>query len=117
MSSPLRVTHAHGDRITVTEERGGIDLISHVYRAEAGGEPVPDPEVDTEQSGEPVPDPEVLVVGDCAEVRWTTPQGRRLTLRGGRSVVSREEHAALHSATLDGAAPPSPRLSESRLVP
>ncbi|MFJ1830506.1 hypothetical protein, partial [Streptomyces sp. NPDC088178] len=71
----------------------------------------------TGPTGEQVPDPEVDGAGDCAEVRWTTPQGRRLTLRGGRSVVSREEHAALYSATLDGAPPPSPRLSESRLVP
>ncbi|MFB6984969.1 PmoA family protein [Streptomyces sp. NPDC056304] len=38
MSSPLRITHAHGDRITVTEERGGIDLISYVYRPEAAWE-------------------------------------------------------------------------------
>ncbi|MEE1811070.1 hypothetical protein [Streptomyces sp. BE133] len=30
---------------------------------------------------------------------------------------SREEHAALHSATVDGTAPPSPRLPEARLVP
>ncbi|WP_413754145.1 hypothetical protein NRF20_39775 [Streptomyces sp. R-74717] len=70
----------------------------------------------TGQGGKPAPDPEVDVVGDCAEVCWTTPQGRRITVRGGRSVVSREEHAALHSATVDGAAPPSPRLSEIRLV-
>ncbi|MFB7914493.1 hypothetical protein [Streptomyces sp. NPDC056061] len=63
------------------------------------------------------PDPEVITTGDHAEVRWTTPRGNRLTLRGGRSVVSREEHAALYSATLDGAEPPSPRLSDSRLVP
>ncbi|MFF3785282.1 hypothetical protein [Streptomyces sp. NPDC001933] len=63
------------------------------------------------------PGPEVAVAGDHAEVRWTTPQGRRLTVCGGRSVVSREEHAALHSATLDGAMPPSPRLSDSLLVP
>ncbi|MCX5345482.1 hypothetical protein [Streptomyces atratus] len=70
----------------------------------------------TEQGGEPAPDPEVNVADDCAEVCWTTPQGRRITVRGGRSVVSREEHAALHSATVDGAAPPSPRLSEIRLV-
>lgn len=39
MSSPLRITHAHGDRITVTEERGGIDLISYVYRPEGLGGP------------------------------------------------------------------------------
>ncbi|MFJ1613480.1 MULTISPECIES: PmoA family protein [unclassified Streptomyces] len=38
MSGPLRITHAHGDRITVTEERGGIDLISYVYRPEAAWE-------------------------------------------------------------------------------
>ncbi|MFF4175836.1 hypothetical protein [Streptomyces sp. NPDC001750] len=63
------------------------------------------------------PGPEVATAGEHAEVRWTTPRGNRLTLRGGRSVVSREEHAALYSATLDGAAPPSPRLSDSRLVP
>ncbi|MFF8714050.1 hypothetical protein ACF07T_21820 [Streptomyces sp. NPDC015184] len=63
------------------------------------------------------PAPEVVVAGDRAEVRWTTPRGQRLTVRGGRSVVSREEHAALHSATLDGAPPPSPRLSDSRLAP
>lgn len=71
----------------------------------------------TGPTGDQVPAPEVDGAGDCAEVRWTTPQGRRLTLLGGRSVVSREEHAALYSATLDGMAPPSPRLSESRLVP
>ncbi|MFI6727066.1 hypothetical protein [Streptomyces atratus] len=70
----------------------------------------------TGQGGKPAPDPEVDVVGDCAEVCWTTPQGRRITVRGGRSVVSRKKHAALHSATVDGAAPPSPRLSEIRLV-
>ncbi|MFJ1613464.1 hypothetical protein ACIO8F_24590 [Streptomyces sp. NPDC087228] len=70
-----------------------------------------------EQDGKPAPAPEVDTSGDCAEVRWTTPRGHRLTLRGGRSVVSREEHAALYGATLDGAAVPSPRLSESRLVP
>ncbi|MFJ2873954.1 hypothetical protein [Streptomyces sp. NPDC087298] len=63
------------------------------------------------------PDPEVEVSGDRAELRWTTPRGNRLTVSGGRSVVSREEHAALHYATLDGAAPPSPRLSDSLLVP
>ncbi|MFI8434503.1 PmoA family protein [Streptomyces sp. NPDC079020] len=38
MSSPLGITHVHGDRITVTEERGGIDLISYVYRPEAAWE-------------------------------------------------------------------------------
>lgn len=38
MGSPLRITHAHGDRITVSEERGGIDLISYVYRPEAAWE-------------------------------------------------------------------------------
>lgn len=70
-----------------------------------------------QQGGETTPDPEAAADGDHAEVRWTTPQGHRLTVRGGRSVVSREEHAALHSATLDGAAPPSPRLSDSLLVP
>lgn len=57
------------------------------------------------------------MAGDHAEVHWTTPRGNRLTVRGGRAVVSREEHTALHSATLDGAAPPSPRLSDSLLVP
>ncbi|MFE6664599.1 hypothetical protein ACFVFH_13715 [Streptomyces sp. NPDC057697] len=63
------------------------------------------------------PAPEVGTRGDLAELRWTTPRGHRLTVRGGRSAVSREEHAALHSATLDGAAPPSPRLSDAPLVP
>ncbi|WP_424860434.1 PmoA family protein [Streptomyces sp. MMS24-I29] len=39
MSSPaLRVTHVLGDRITVTEERRGVDLISYVYRPEAAWE-------------------------------------------------------------------------------
>ncbi|MFE7618736.1 PmoA family protein [Streptomyces sp. NPDC057496] len=38
MSSPLRVTHLHGDRITVTEERGGVELIAYVYRPEAAWE-------------------------------------------------------------------------------
>ncbi|MGW1407125.1 hypothetical protein [Streptomyces sp. NPDC002403] len=71
----------------------------------------------SEADARPVPGPELDVAGDRAEVRWTTPRGNRLTVRGGRSVVSREEHAALHSATLDGAAPPSPRLSDSPLVP
>ncbi|MEV1040019.1 hypothetical protein AB0J01_25720 [Streptomyces sp. NPDC050204] len=69
------------------------------------------------QGAETMQDPEAAADGDHAEVLWTTPQGHRLTVRGGRSVVSREEHAALHSATLDGAAPPSPRLSDSPLVP
>ncbi|MCX4966508.1 hypothetical protein OHA98_17020 [Streptomyces sp. NBC_00654] len=71
----------------------------------------------TDGGGEPGSAPEVVAAGDCAELRWTTPRGNRLTLRGGRSVVSREEHAALHSATLDGAAPPSPRLSRDLLAP
>lgn len=70
-----------------------------------------------EQDARPAPDPQLGVAGDRAEVRWTTPRGNRLTVCGGRSVVSREEHAALHSAALDGAAPPSPRLSDSLLVP
>lgn len=61
--------------------------------------------------------PELVAAEDRAELRWTTPRGNRLTLRGGRSVVSREAHAALYSATLDGAAPPSPRLSQTRLAP
>ncbi|MFI8814733.1 PmoA family protein [Streptomyces sp. NPDC055082] len=38
MSSPLRITHARGDRITVTDESGGVDLISYVYRPEAAWE-------------------------------------------------------------------------------
>ncbi|MFF9348915.1 PmoA family protein [Streptomyces sp. NPDC014734] len=38
MSGPLRITHTPGDRITVTEESGGIDLISYVYRPEAAWE-------------------------------------------------------------------------------
>ncbi|WP_457493042.1 DUF6807 domain-containing protein [Streptomyces sp. P5_D11] len=38
MSSPLRITHAHGDRITVTDTRGGIDLLSYVYRPESAWE-------------------------------------------------------------------------------
>ncbi|MFJ7199025.1 MULTISPECIES: hypothetical protein [unclassified Streptomyces] len=71
----------------------------------------------TEPDARPVPGPELDMAGDRAEVRWTTPRGNRLTVCGGRSVVSREEHAALHSATLDGAAPPSPRLSDAPLVP
>ncbi|MFD5191200.1 hypothetical protein ACFWMU_24140 [Streptomyces sp. NPDC058357] len=71
----------------------------------------------TGRGAPPAPDPEVEVSGDRAELRWTTPRGNRLTVSGGRSVVSREEHAALHSATLDGAVPPSPRLSDSLLVP
>ncbi|MFF9569583.1 PmoA family protein [Streptomyces sp. NPDC014685] len=38
MSGPLRITHVHGDRVTVTEERHGIELISYVYRPEAAWE-------------------------------------------------------------------------------
>lgn len=38
MSSPLHITHAHGDLITVTDTRGGIDLLSYVYRPESAWE-------------------------------------------------------------------------------
>ncbi|HSX97181.1 MAG TPA: DUF6807 family protein, partial [Streptomyces sp.] len=34
----LRVVHAHGDRITVTEPATGVELLSYVYRPEAAWE-------------------------------------------------------------------------------
>ncbi|MEV5730012.1 PmoA family protein [Streptomyces pharetrae] len=34
----LRLTHTHGDRITVTEPRTGVDLLAYVYRPEAAWE-------------------------------------------------------------------------------
>ena len=34
----LRLTHTHGDRITVTEPRTGVDLLAYVYRPEAARE-------------------------------------------------------------------------------
>ncbi|QNP73972.1 PmoA family protein [Streptomyces roseirectus] len=38
MSQGLRVVHAHGDHITVTEPVTGVELLSYVYRAEADWE-------------------------------------------------------------------------------
>ncbi|GAQ52787.1 PmoA family protein [Streptomyces acidiscabies] len=38
MSEELRVVHAHGDHITVTEPVTGVELLSYVYRAEADWE-------------------------------------------------------------------------------
>ncbi|MEX3103906.1 MULTISPECIES: PmoA family protein [unclassified Streptomyces] len=38
MSEQLRIVHAHGDRITVTEPVTGVELLSYVYRAEADWE-------------------------------------------------------------------------------
>ncbi|MDX3380313.1 PmoA family protein [Streptomyces niveiscabiei] len=38
MSERLRIVHAHGDRITVTEPVTGVELLSYVYRAEADWE-------------------------------------------------------------------------------
>ncbi|MFI6873268.1 PmoA family protein [Streptomyces sp. NPDC050400] len=38
MSEGLRVVHAHGDRITVTEPTTGVDLFAYVYRPEAAWE-------------------------------------------------------------------------------
>jgi hypothetical protein len=34
----LRIVHAHGDRITVTEPATGVELFSYVYRPEAAWE-------------------------------------------------------------------------------
>lgn len=34
----LRVVHEYGDRITVTESGTGVELLAHVYRAEAAWE-------------------------------------------------------------------------------
>ena len=31
----LRIVHAHGDRITVTDPATGVELLSYVYRPEA----------------------------------------------------------------------------------
>ncbi|MCX5055191.1 DUF6807 family protein, partial [Streptomyces sp. NBC_00474] len=36
--SGLRVVHAHGDRITITEPVTGVELLSYVYAAEAAWE-------------------------------------------------------------------------------
>ncbi|MER7179369.1 PmoA family protein [Streptomyces hyaluromycini] len=38
MSGELRITHTHGDRITVTEPVTGVQLFSYVYRPEAAWE-------------------------------------------------------------------------------
>ncbi|MEV5609994.1 PmoA family protein [Streptomyces sp. NPDC052225] len=38
MPEALRVVHAHGDRITVTEPATGVELFSYVYRPEAAWE-------------------------------------------------------------------------------
>ncbi|MFJ9041666.1 PmoA family protein [Streptomyces sp. NPDC102406] len=38
MNETLRVVHAHGDRITVTEPTTGVDLFAYVYRREAAWE-------------------------------------------------------------------------------
>ncbi|WP_416972835.1 PmoA family protein [Streptomyces sp. 4F14] len=38
MSERLRIVHAHGEHITVTEPVTGVELLSYVYRAEAGWE-------------------------------------------------------------------------------
>ncbi|MET8977218.1 PmoA family protein [Streptomyces sp. NPDC004539] len=38
MSQELRVVHAHGEHITVTEPVTGVELLSYVYRAEADWE-------------------------------------------------------------------------------
>ncbi|WP_394435712.1 DUF6807 domain-containing protein [Streptomyces sp. SGAir0957] len=38
MSETLRVVHAHGDRITVTEPSTGVELFAYVYRPEAAWE-------------------------------------------------------------------------------
>ncbi|MGY0022420.1 DUF6807 domain-containing protein [Streptomyces sp. YJ-C3] len=36
--SPLRLVHAHGDRVTVTEPTTGVDLFAYVHRPEAAWE-------------------------------------------------------------------------------
>ncbi|MET9084126.1 PmoA family protein [Streptomyces sp. NPDC004237] len=38
MSGELRITHAHGDRVTVTEPVTGVQLFAYVYRPEAAWE-------------------------------------------------------------------------------
>lgn len=38
MSGELRITHTHGDRVTVTEPVTGVQLFSYVYRPEAAWE-------------------------------------------------------------------------------
>jgi hypothetical protein len=35
MTGGPRVTHAHGDRVTVTDPRTGVELLAYVYRPEA----------------------------------------------------------------------------------